>query len=109
MEHDVEVFDRVDGLERLPVPEPDDLLRRYSRTKRGLHVLLDRLSRLCCQIARGGVVGELEFGPDYQVDDIYIDPVRPVIVQNPNVLCISSYPSYTALASRHSRFLSGEL
>jgi hypothetical protein len=92
MEHDVEVFDGVDGLERLPVPEPDDLLRRHSRTKRGLHVSLDRLSRRCCQIARGGVIGKLEFGPDNQVDDIRIDPVRPVIVQNPNVLCIRRIP-----------------
>lgn len=95
MEHDVEVFDGVDGLERLPVPEPDDLLRRHSRTKSGLHVSFDRLSRLCCQIARGGVIGKLKFGPDHQMGDIRIDPVRPVIVQNPNVFYIRRILVYT--------------
>lgn len=101
MEHDVEVFNRMDGLERLPILKPHDRLRRHSRTKGPLDILLDRLPRLVCQIVRGRVIRELELGPDHQMNNVGVDAVRPVIVQDPNVL----YTSWLAvcLGYQHTR------
>lgn len=106
VEHDMEVLDRVDGLQGLPVLEPDDLsqtlisyirtadkdratnlLRRHPRTERLLYILIDLLPRPGCQVVGLRVVLELELDPHDQVDDALLNPVRPVVVQDLDVLC----------------------
>ena len=89
MEHDVEVLDGMDGLEGLPILEPDHLVRRHARAKGSLHECLDRIACLRCQIARVWVICKLKFGPHHQMNDVRVDPIGPVVVQDPDVVLLA--------------------
>lgn len=106
LEHDVEMLDGVDGFERPPVLEPDHLrcavsipssrLCETTHTERegestypvGRHMaaegpLDEVIDLLACpwrQVIGDWVVFEIELGPDDKMDDVLLDPVRPIIV-----------------------------
>lgn len=85
-EHDVEMLDRVDRLERLPVLEPHEVFSRHAWSEGALDVLLDRLARFCSQIARGRVIGDFKLGPNHEVDDVCVRSIGPIVVQDANIL-----------------------
>ena len=61
-----------------------------SPTQSLLDVVLNLLSHLFRQIARGRVLFQAKLGPDNQVNDICVNSIRPVIVQDFGVI----FPSY---------------
>lgn len=100
----MKVFNCMDRLERLPVLEPDDLclfsslnlsspvrtsnlISRHPRPKLPRHIIIDLLPRLRRQIIRGRIIFQLELGPHNKMHNALLDPIRPVIVQDPDVLC----------------------
>lgn len=112
MQHDMEMLDCVDRLERLPVLKPDDLITksapvsrvllndpellsppitylvsRHPRAKRLAHIVVNLLAGAWGQIVRRRVVFQLELGPYHQVDDAVFNPIRPVIEKDADVLC----------------------
>ena len=62
---------------------------RHFRTERRLHKVVDFSAGLRCQIVRGGVVFEFEFGPHHKMDDILFCSVWPVVEQDFVVVCSS--------------------
>jgi hypothetical protein len=103
----MEVLNGMYGLERLPVLEPDDLfvrqptaikdsaglgtwtdlVRRHSRAERPLHIILDLFPRFGGQVVCPWVVLQLELHPHHQMDNPLVNPVRPVVIQDLDILC----------------------
>lgn len=88
VQHDVEVLDGMHALQTLPVLEPRVLVGLQPRAERLLHVGINLLERFGRRIARLRVIGELELGPDDEVDDLGVDSVWPVVVEDLDVLYV---------------------
>lgn len=80
MQHDMEMLDPMDRLQRPPILEPDDIVPRHSAAKRSFNKVVDLLSHGSRQLACCWVVFELKLGPDDQMDDLCINPVWPIVV-----------------------------
>ena len=121
IEHDMEVLNCMYGFERFPILEPDNLpqneewrmkvntisdqipdrnklkytyiLCRHSWPECLLHIVVNLFSSFWCQVINNWVVFQLELGPDYQVDDLLSNTIRPIIVQYLNILCRDSSKS----------------
>ena len=65
-------------LQTLPVLEPYELFD--FRGKSFLYVSFDLFLGFFGGEAGDGIVFELEFGPDDEVHDVWVDAVRPVVV-----------------------------
>lgn len=87
VEHDVKVLDGVHALEALPVLEPHEPVWWESRPERLVHPLVDLPVRFSRRQARLRVVLELEFDPDDEVRDAGLQPVRPVVAEDRDVIC----------------------
>ena len=59
---------------------------RHLGTKRLVHIIVYLASRIVRQVPRYGVFGELELGPDHEMDNSGVDSIRPVVVQDLQVL-----------------------
>lgn len=103
VDHDMEMLDGVDRFQGLPVLEPNNLglphrtsayritqvmsetlathlFTGYPRAECPPHILLDLLPRFRGEIVGCGVVLELKFDPDNQVNDVRFDAIRPVVI-----------------------------
>jgi hypothetical protein len=58
----------------------------YPRAKCVLHIALYSPSCTCRQAICGWVIFQLELGPHYQVDNVLVDTIGPVVVYDPDVL-----------------------
>ena len=109
----MEMLDPLHRLQRIPILEPDDLCQalasqtrldqreayvvpRHPAAKRPVDKVVDFLSHGSRQLACGRVVFELKFGPDDQMDDFRVNPIRPIIVQDFQVDCKAIMSNVTA-------------
>ena len=72
----------MDRLDRLPVPKPNHVLSRDARAKRSFDKVLDLPLHLRSRVTRIRVILDGEFDPDYQMNDILINAVWPVVVED---------------------------
>lgn len=86
VQHDVEVLDRMHALEAPPVLEPCIVLGLDLASERPPDERVDLLVRFRRRVARLCVVLELKLGPHDQVHNLVVDAVRPVVVQDLDVL-----------------------
>lgn len=63
------------------------LFRWDSRAEGLVHIVVDFPSSSRGQVVRGRVILQLKLGPDDQVDDPVLDAIRPVVIQDLDVLC----------------------
>lgn len=105
----MEVFHGMDRLERSPVLEPHDLQAKRQSARKILtrgggdpthrvgghsgseclgHKVVNLLPRLVRQVAGGRARLELKLGPDDQVDDAAIKTIRPVVVEDLEVVVV---------------------
>jgi hypothetical protein len=106
VQHDVEVLHGVHALQTAPVLEPHHVLDLPLKSR--LHVLVNLPMRLGRRQARFFVVLELKLGPHNQVHNVWVDAVRPVVVQDLDVVCLlldMHVPPASALLPSHSNGL----
>ena len=85
VQHDVEVLECVNAFQALPILEPDKFLNLGCKCP--LDIAIDLFTRFRCAEASLLIVLKLELGPNHPMHYVWIDAVRPVIVQNLYVLC----------------------
>lgn len=99
IEHDVKVLDSVHALQALPIFEPDDMLGLDLRVECLPHVVLDLPVGFWRRYTGFRVIFEFKFSPDDEMDDLLIYAVRPIIVENFDVLCGASTNEQDAWAT----------
>lgn len=88
----MEMLHRVDRFERMPVLEPRNSVGIHMRAESLLDPIVDIATAFRKQVANV-IVHNLEFElrPNHKVHNSLIDAVRPVIEENPDVICRDSW------------------
>lgn len=86
VQHDVKVLDCMHTLQAPPVLEPGNVVGLHSAAERLVHERVHLLVRLGRRETCLGVFVQLELGPDDKVHYPVVNAVRPVVVQNLDVL-----------------------
>ena len=83
----------MDTFERFPVLEPDQLstIDTVLTAESSLHEVFNDIVMVLRQKSGFGIVLEHELRPDDQVSDVWVNAIRPVIVQNPVVSWVGEH------------------
>lgn len=86
VQHDVEMLDGMDALQALPVFEPYHIFGWQLGPKRFLDKFVNLPVRLRGREACCWILIEFKLGPDDKMDYFLVDSVRPVVVEDFDIL-----------------------
>jgi hypothetical protein len=85
-QHDVEMFHSMHALQAFPILKPHHMLSLHPRPKSSLNILLDHIPGFRREIVRLRIIFQDKLGPDNQVYYLGVDPIRPIVVQDFDVI-----------------------
>jgi hypothetical protein len=93
-DQDMDVIDTTDTLQRNPVLEPENMILAFARAKdcvqfdckRIVHELLNQMPRVVGDITSAGIRLNGCLHPNTDVNDAFVQSIRPVVLEYPEVI-----------------------